>query len=374
MPVGVDTGGRCREDSYWTSRGLRAVTWRTEGADRRFWEIRVAIDSARAVRHYYEDRYGNTAGRTIIRIDFDAGQGGAENSIPHQPAQRTRGDAVVLFHALNLDDPSARAARVLERCRASLDPWGMLARLPDSLVPPPQPRPAPRVPGFDRTFLRREPGEGYLAVRGPSFEGLSWLRAVILPLYTGPGGTVSAWLARGWVVRPLAPGASWREWTVAGLHGVGDESIALTVVDLRDDGWFRLRYAAPDGSSDGAAWAHSSQLTFGDVDLRLVRWEEHFLRGRMTVFRASGIHYLRQEGSDDGGVLDSLTSPDLWRGRAEVRHTLTPLEMRGDWMKVRAQWPGGWCAPEPTGPTKEGWVRWRDRENGVMLTTGDLSC
>lgn len=374
MPIGADTGGRCREDPYWTTRGFRAVSWRRDDASDRWWRIDVAIDSTGAVRRYLEDRYAGRAGRTMILVDLAEGWGTAENSPPGAPAQKTGGDAVSVFHAPSLDDPSTQAARVLERCRASLDPWGVLARLPDSLRPPLAPRPAPRVPAFDRTFLKGEPGEGYLAVRGSSFEGLNWLRLVILPLYTVPRGEVSAWLARGWVVRPLVPAPSWRELTVAGIYGVGDESIALTVLDLRDNGWFRLRYAAPDGVSDGTAWAHVSHLSFGDVDLRLVRWDAHFLRGGETVFRTSGIHYLRQTGSDESGVLDSLPSPDRWGGRSEVRHTLTPLEMHGDWMRVRVQWPGGWCARERTGPTREGWVRWRDSVNGVMLTTGVLTC
>ena len=374
IPPGVDSGGRCREDHYMTTRGFRAVTWRRDEAAGRWWRIDVAIDSTGAVRRYLEDRYAGSAGRTMIRVDFDAGSGSAENSIPGEPAQTTSGDATAFFNAPTLDDLSGRAVRVLEHCRVSLDPWGVLSRLPDSVRPPPAPRPAPRVPGFDRSFRGREAGAGYLAVRGPSFDGLSWLRPVILPLYTLPRGAVSAWLARGWVVRPLTPTPSWRELTVAGIYGVGGESVALTVLDVRDDGWFRLRYAAPDSSSDGTAWAHTSQLGFGDVDLRLVRWDEHFLRGAMTVFRASGIHYLRQAASDQSGVLDSLASPDRWQGRSEERHTLTPLAVQGDWMKVRVQWPGGWCAPEPTGRTREGWVRWRDSVNGVMLTTGVLTC
>jgi len=357
-----------------TRRGFRAVTWRRDDAADRWWRIDVAIDSTGAMRRYFEDRYGGPQGRTMIQVDFADGRGSVENSPPGEPAQRAGGDAVSVFHAPTLDDPSTQAARVLERCRASLDPWGMLARLPDTLTPPPAPRPAPRVPGFDRSFLRREPGEGYLAVRGTSFEGLDWLRMVILPLYSSPRGAVSGWLARGWVVRPTAPVPSWRWLSVAGMYGVGDESIAMTVLDVSDDGWFRLRYAAPDRLTDGTAWTHTSHLGLGDVDLRLVRWEEHFLRGNETVFLTSGIHYLRETASDEGRVLDSLASHDRWSGRSGERHTLTPLELRGDWMKVRLQWPGGWCAPERTGPTREGWVRWRDNVNGVMLTTGVLTC
>lgn len=371
VPLGVDTGGRCREDPYMTGRGFRAVTWRRDDDAGRWWSIDVAIDSTGAVRRYAEDRYAGSAGRTMIHVDFQAGWAEAENSIPGEPAQTTSGDATAFFHAPNLDNPSAQAARVLGRCRVSLDPWGVLAGLPDSLRPPPQPRRAPRSPGFDRVFPRHEAGAGYL-MGGAE---LKWLRMVILPLYAAPGGEVEGWLARGWVVRPMTPAPTWKKLTAAGWRGVGGESIALTVLDLHDDGWFRLRYAAPDGSTDGTAWAHVSHLNLGDVDLRLVGWEEHFLRVEGTVFRAPGMHYLREGASAESIVLDSLTSFDRWGGRSEESYALTPLEMKGDWMRARVQRPKGFCGDQP-GPqtTMEGWVRWRDSVNGLMLATGSPIC
>ena len=159
----VDTGGRCREDFYWSARGYRAVVWRRDGENRRFWTIQVATDSAGVVRRYNEDRYGYTAGRTIILVDFDAGRGSVENDIPDLPAQTAAADAATVFHAPQLDDPSLHAARILERCRASLDPWGSLARFPDSLTAPPPPRPLPRTPSVDRSFRDSTLGVGYLA-------------------------------------------------------------------------------------------------------------------------------------------------------------------------------------------------------------------
>ena len=375
MPLGAHGGGRCREDAHVTHEGLLGVVWRREDGRDSFWEIRVALDSANAVRRYFEDRYGGSSGRTMIRVEMAAGRGTAGNSIPGGPAETATGDAVTVFHALNLDDPSAQAARVLQDCRASLDPWGLLARLPDSLRPPPVPRPAPRTPTFDRAYGRREWTAGVLGVRQHDFEGFRWLRMVVLPLYAEPGGEPAGWLARGWVVRPLAPAAVWEAFAVAGGGGTGGEDAGLTILHARDDGWFRLRYAAPDSTSDGTAWAHTSQLQMGDVDLEIVRWEEHFLRGEERVLRASGVHYLREAPSDEGIVLDSLKSHDRWRERSEDSHALAPVEVRGDWMRVRVQRPGGWCG-DPPGPrrTTEGWVRWRDSVNGLLLATGSPTC
>jgi len=239
----VDTGGRCREDFYWSARGYRAVVWRRDGENRRFWTIQVATDSAGVVRRYYEDRYGSTAGRTIILVDFDAGRGSVENDIPDLPAQTAAADAATVFHAPQLDDPSLQAARILERCRASLDPWGSLARFPDSLTAPPPPRPLPRAASVDRSFRDSTLGVGYLAPGADgvnSFSGFEWFRHVIVPVYDGPSGPVAAWLARGWMARRGAPLWSWGEWTVGGWIGTSSEGTALPVLALRDDGWLRL--------------------------------------------------------------------------------------------------------------------------------------
>src|SRR5438105_2343129 len=195
MLADVDSGGRCREDFYWGARGYRAVVWRRDGENRRFWKIQVATDSAGVVRRYYEDRYGYTAGRTIIWVDFDAGRGSVENDIPDLPAQTTAADAATVFHAPQLGDPSRQAARILERCHASLDPWGSLAAFPDSLTAPPPPRPLPRAPIVDRSFRDSTLGVGYLAP-GPDgvndFSGFEWLRDVIVPVYDGPDAPVVA--------------------------------------------------------------------------------------------------------------------------------------------------------------------------------------
>src|SRR5437588_3887933 len=186
MLAGVDSGGRCREDFYWSARGYRGVVWRREGENRRFWKIQVATDSAGVVRRYYEDRYGYTAGRTIIWVDFDAGRASAANDIADLPAQTVAADAATVFHAPQLGDPSRQAARILERCHASLDPWGSLARFPDSLTAPP-----PRWSWGEWTV------GGWI---GTSSEGTAlpvlvlrddgWLRFRSAPPTTGDDGTV----------------------------------------------------------------------------------------------------------------------------------------------------------------------------------------
>jgi hypothetical protein len=375
VPAGVDAGGRCREFAYAVQQlGLRGITWRLDGPDRRFWRIDVAIDSTGAVRRYYEDRYGYTAGRTIIFVDFEAGQGSAQNEIPGRPGETAVGDPSTVFHAPNLDNPWSRATRFLERCRASLDPWGVLARFPDSLGPPPEPRRPPRIPGIDRTFQNPGLGVGYLkAGEGAvaSITAIQWLQQLILPLYEEPGGRPSAWLARGWLARPGPRQWRWDKLEVGGLIDTGyDAPAGFVVLETRDGGWYRFRYAAPGGGRDGTAWAHESHLSLGDVELSLIPWETHFLAmNRPTFFRAPGRYALRRAPTDTGDVLHWLET----REQEAPKYSVAPLEIEGEWMRVRAQWPGGWCG-DSVRRTAEGWIRWRVSDKGPLLAQWGLIC
>jgi hypothetical protein len=370
----VDSGGRCREDRYMTARGYRAVTWRRKTDGGRWWRVDVAIDSSGAVRRYYEDRYAGSAGRTLIHVDFDGPWGSAENSIPGAPAQTTRGDAAAFFHAPNLDDPITRAARVLERCHGSLDPWGVLARFPDSLRPPPEPRRPPRIPTVDRSFQDADLGVGYLkagegaVMVSSSFE---WLQQLVLPLYEEAGGRPAAWLARGWLALPATPQWRWDELVLGGLIGTGgDAPVGFVVLQMREDGWFRFRYAAPAGGRDGTAWAHEPQLTLGDVDMSLTTWVVHFLHQDVpTYFRELGRHPLRGARDDTSAVLAWLEG----RVGTMPEYSVAPLEIAGDWMRVRVQWPGAWCGTAPQ-RTAEGWIRWRGPDTGPVLAIRGLIC
>lgn len=47
---------------------------------------------------------------------------------------------------------------------------------------------------------------------------------------------------------------------------------------------------------------------------------------------------------------------------------LEPLELRGDWMRVRVTRPSTYCViPPPPVRVDEGWIRWRDEEMGPWV-------
>jgi hypothetical protein len=295
----------------------------------------------------------------MIRVEFADGRGSAENDIPDQPAQLTADDAVSVFHAPNLDNPASRAAAILERCRTSLDPWGTLVRLPDSLTPPPNPRPQPRAADIDRDWHDSTRGVGHLRSAG-NLEAFDWFRLAILPLYRQPGGSPPlAWIARGWIYRVGTPGR-WDPWRVAGwVSTVYDGPVSLPVFEMRPDGWFTFRYAAPSPGDDGTAWAHTSQLALGATDLKLVTWEDHYLHAGAVYIIEPTPQSLHEAPDSGSRVIASLESDS---------YGAFPLEISGDWMRVRVQWPGPWCGGVAQ-RTAEGWLRWKTPTLGPRVAT-----
>jgi hypothetical protein len=243
----------------------------------------------------------------------------------------------------------------------SANPWARLAAIPDSLTVPPAPRPQPRAAGVNRTWQDSSRGIGYLTPV-QSADAFTWLRDVILPLYRAPGGAPFAWLARGWIYRA---GEGWTPYTIGGWIGVVyDGPVALVVYEARGDGWFRFRYSAPAIKDDGIAWAHASQLGLGVNALRLVSWESHYLQaGRRTFFADSARHALYATPDTASDVVAWLSLKPKGEHGA---YALSALEVRGEWMRVRVQWPYPVCG-KAVERTAEGWIRWLTPRRGSRL-------
>jgi len=227
--------------------GLRGVAWRLDGPHGRFWRIDVAIDSTGAVRRYYEDRYGYTAGRMIIRVDFEAGQARrrtksrASHGRPPWPIQ-------VRYFTHRTSTIRRRAPLASSSVAEHRSTRGVCSHGSQTAGTSPEPRPSPRIPSIDRTFQNPGLGVGYLkAVDGAvvSTTAFQWLQQLILPLYEEVGGRPSAWLARGWLAQPGAQHWRWDELAVGGWIGTGydapigfcrpgDARRRLVSVSLRD--------------------------------------------------------------------------------------------------------------------------------------------
>ena len=246
----------------------------------------------------------------------------------------------------------------------SADPWARLASLPDTLSAPPAPRPQPRAAMINRRWWESSHGVGYLRPVRSDVEAFDWFRDVILPLYRAPGEQPFAWLARGWVYR-ASPGGRWKPYTAGGWLGIMyDGPVALQVYEIRPNGWFRFRYAAPDSSDEGTAWVHESHLGLGVTTLKLVTWESHFLKmDRPTFFSDSARHAVFAAPDSSSAVVGWLERKPNGEDGA---YGVSALEVRGEWMRVRVQWPYPVCG-QTVARTAEGWIRWKTPDRGPRL-------
>jgi hypothetical protein len=227
---------------------------------------------------------------------------------------------------------------------------------------PTVPDTAPAIQTYDRLIpyggTRLNLGVGHLVPSGdrPS----SWRDALRLPLFHLPGMKQFAWISGGWayemetqVLRPLG---------TKGLVETGYEDPSFIVYEVRGD-WLRFRYAAGEGD-EGTAWTHRCFLRASPAPLTMQRWEELFQSDEISplYFRTGAVHALRE-------LPDTLAVPVKWIPSDENLYHLDPLEVAGDWMRVRVVQPSDYC----TGPeaveavTHEGWVRWRDDDIGPRL-------
>lgn len=206
-------------------------------------------------------------------------------------------------------------------------------------------------------------GIGHLRVENASEHFYDWPRAIVLPVWSAPNGTLSGWI-RGGYVYPAAGGAPYA------LTGVGTvetdyEHQTFIVWEASGDGWLRIRLAP---RAEGDVWINECHLRLGAAKLRYQGWAD-FIRehGDWLHFRAEVPHALRE-----GPIVNSRRI--TWIG---VDHEMTLLEMRGDWLRVRVRQPAWTCVGSDQafrGRVDEGWVKWRDDENGPWVWIYSRGC
>lgn len=202
--------------------------------------------------------------------------------------------------------------------------------------------------------------------------GTGWLSQVKLPLYTQPGGTLRGWLANGWVLHQTdAAGNHWRPeqraLTVESIVYKGTVN-TLIVLEIRPEGWFRLRYAEPNSTDDGTAWAHISHLSLSEIKLTVEPWEKWFAQERMLYVRG-GSYPIHTQASSQSKIITQIGEPGTIV--QDKFYTLEPLEFQGDWVKVRIKMPNEYCAissePRQEPQVYEGWLQWRTPEQGSRI-------
>jgi hypothetical protein len=139
------------------------------------------------------------------------------------------------------------------------------------------------------------------------------------------------------------------------------------IVTRAEAGWVRFRFAP---GSAGEGWASLCHLSASDPPVRYESWEERFsAEGAGPLFFRDGERHALRRGPGPG------FRRSFWLPGGDATE-LAPLEIRGDWMRVRATSPPAYCAEEPPtrGIAEEGWVRWRDPSRGPWVWWSTRGC
>lgn len=209
-------------------------------------------------------------------------------------------------------------------------------------------------------------GDAYLGVGHLEPDGAEhyydWHAFVTIPLYRGPFEDHIGWIIDGWVML----GSSRTPFTYAGTTETEYERATLIVLESTDDGWIRIRY---DRAS--TAWTHRCALSLGEVTLTVRLWSDIFMSegAPPLYFRERVRHALRVEPS-------VASDRVAWIG---VDDEVEPLEIQGEWMRVRIYQPGKFlwtCSGEGPweGESRIGWIRWWDDEKGPWLYWHTRGC
>jgi hypothetical protein len=190
--------------------------------------------------------------------------------------------------------------------------------------------------------------------------GASWLRGVVLPIYPSPENDHWGWLINGWLIpngaEPLAIGRDAAFSMVQTEPGI----YTFPVLEIRPDGWFSFQY-----TSAGVAWAHTSHLDLGTTPLTLETWEASMQDAVQLQFRRPGLSQPMRLAPSGTAPLQALVGPNS---------IMKPLEIEGDWLRVRVIQPARGCTPLPGASTAEGWVRWRNEADMPLVWFSASGC
>ena len=248
---------------------------------------------------------------------------------------------------------------------------------PPPVPPQPNPIPASRVPS-EAGIMGGNPesggdiGVGHLRPQDLSFLentgdenrsllGAGWLQSAAIPIYIQPNGAHWGWIINGWLVpngqAPIALGedASFLMWQTY------PELMSFPVTQLREDGWFQFQYTPA-----GTAWAHVEHLDLGAIDLVVEPWEGRFADVEQVKFRQHGLSksLYSVPGNEQTSIL-GLVGPNS---------LIQPLAFEGDWMLVTVTQPTDGCSAFPGATTQEGWMRWRNDEQGALIWFDPQGC
>lgn len=231
-----------------------------------------------------------------------------------------------------------------------------------SMQPPP-PGPYHRLSWQDTTLNL---GIGHLQAAEIQPFDTAWIDKALIPLFAAPGGKPWGWIAKGWLLhdegkRPLG---------TAGMLETAYETPSFLVLEENPAGWLRFRFGLPADPGGGTAWLHRCHLANAAYPLRFERWEDRFLKDENVgtlFFRSKVRHSLRSGPGTDHERLAWIEGES---------YELEPLELQGDWMRVRVSQPAVSCAEPGAKPDRvvEGWTKWRSDDQGSWVWYHTRGC
>ncbi len=285
-----------------------------------------------------------------------------------------------LAAVLTLAQPSltATAADTVTESGTPSSATAQIAQAPTLPALPADAPPAiePTLAGIAELALTADwEGIGYLEPANSAAEQASWLKDIALPLYASAGGEHWGWLLQGWLIPNGQPALAIGRDAGFTMVRTSPDRLAFPILERQDDGWLRVQYT--DG---GSAWVHVDHLdnpgitlaaTFSDSDAttRAVTnpSTEQTLSSqlaqadRLTFQQAVASQVLRSQPELNRNVISLVSADSL----------IEPLEISGDWVKVRVVSPADGCIPLSRAESEEGWMRWRGPNGDVLLAAGE---
>ncbi|MBU6230425.1 MAG: hypothetical protein KGQ93_12115 [Cyanobacteria bacterium REEB459] len=188
-----------------------------------------------------------------------------------------------------------------------------------------------------------------------------WLAQVTLPVYAQPGEVAWGWLIHGWlIIAGQPPIALGRDASFAMVQA-DPGFYSFPVLEMRSDGWFRFRYTAA-----GTAWTHLKYLRGSSLALTVEPWAEQLRRSPRIQMRKPGLSQGLRTNPEESSPLRSLVS---------ASSLIEPLQVEGNWVRVRVTEPAQGCHPLPGSTSDEGWLKWQDDQQRLLIWFGlDPAC
>ncbi|ABW28108.1 hypothetical protein [Acaryochloris marina] len=237
----------------------------------------------------------------------------------------------------------------------------------------------PAQPNWGIGFLverrsQSDPSSRNIAVSNPGDE---WLNRLCLPLYNSAQGKQWGVLTGKLVVDLSGSTAQFLEFE-PNMVQTSYETYAFIVLQETPEGWFQIQYAHPEGDRDGTAWVRKDhfQQQYPPV---VQYWKDLFQPVDTAQKSNRGYLYKREQLSPSISLKSppSASSPTLFTLQSDLSgrdYGIEPLEIQGNWMRVRISIPRDFCGTEETFKFHEGWIPWWSATVGPTLYYPPRGC